>query len=181
MKNIAILIVFLTFSLNSVFTQENNKGGIIYGQNFAFIVTAPVGWIMDSDSMSQQGIFGLFYEEGKIFGAQNNTPIIYIVTFALNNASDDELIKFAQEDINKYVINGAKTERINRRYKKSDILYLTYNVNLTNGRYETFVFMRYKNTCLIVILNANNNAQRNELLPKLEEVINSISFMDKNP
>jgi hypothetical protein len=180
MKRKTILIVLLTFWVNFVFTQENNIGGIIYGQNYAFIVTAPVGWIMDSESLSRQGIFGLFYEEGKIFGAQNNTPIIYIVTFTLNNSSDDELIKFAQEDINGYIMNGAKTERIDKQYKKSDTLYLTYNVNLPNGRFETFVFTRYKNNCLIIILNANNNAQRNELLPKLEEVINSISFMDKN-
>jgi len=180
MKSKTILIILLTFFLNSVFAQENNKSGIIYGQNYAFIVKAPVGWIIDSDSLSQQGIFGLFYEEGKKFGSQNNTPIIYIVSFPINNASDDALIKFAQEDINEYITNGAKIERINRQYKISDILYITYNVNLPNGRFETCVFTRYKNNCLIIILNANNNAQRNELLPKLDEVINSISFMDRN-
>jgi len=180
MKAKTILIVLLTFLINSVFAQENKRSGIIYGQNYAFIVTAPVGWIMDSDSLSQQGIFGLFYEEGKKFGSQNNTPIIYIVTLSLNNASDDALIKFAQEDINGYTTNGAKTERINRQYKRSDMLYLTYNVNLTNGRFETFVFTRYKNNCFIIILNVSSVDQRNELLPKLNEVIDSMSFMDRN-
>jgi hypothetical protein len=42
------------------------------------MVAASDGWIMDSNSLAQQGIYGLFYEEGKIFGSQYNTPIIYI-------------------------------------------------------------------------------------------------------
>jgi len=69
---------------------------------------------MDSDSLSRQGIYGLFYEENKQFGSQYNTPIIYIVPFMLKSASDNELRNFAENDINGYIKNGAKIERINK-------------------------------------------------------------------
>jgi hypothetical protein len=182
MKNkIFFAILTLTaFLVIPLFSQEANAGGIIYGDKWAFMVKAPDGWIMDSNSLSAQGIYGLFYEEGKIFGAQYDTPIIYIVPFPLNNATDNALIEFAQTDINGYISNGAKVEKINKTYEKTRNLYLTYNVNLPNGRYESFVYTRYKDCCLIIILNANNHGQRNNLFLKLEEVINSISFMDRN-
>jgi hypothetical protein len=162
----------------NIYSQENLTGGIIYGENWAFVVKAPDGWIMDSVSLSHQGIYGLFYENGKQFGTQYNTPIIYIVPFTLNNATDNDLIKFAEHDINGYIAKGAKVEKINKIYEKTENIFITYNVNLTNGRHECFVFTRHNNSCLIIILNANNNQQRDELFPKMVEIINSIRFID---
>jgi hypothetical protein len=182
MKNkiFSISLILIAFVGVNIFAQDNLAGGIIYGENWAFAVKAPDGWIMDSNSLAQQGIYGLFYEEGKRFGSQYNTPIIYIVPFPLTNATDDELTRFATNDINGYIANGSKVERINRIYENRENLYITYNVVLPNGRYECFVFTRYTDLCLILILDANNEQQRNELLPKMVDIINSISFMDKN-
>jgi hypothetical protein len=177
-KHFSISFILFVFVTVNTFAQENLTGGIIYGENWAFMVKAPDGWIMDSTSLSKQGIYGLFYENGKKFGSQYNTPIIYIVPFALNIATDDEMIKFAEHDINGYIANGAKVEKLNKTYEKTEFFCLTYNVDLTNGRYECFVFFRYNNSCLIIILNANNNRQRDELFPKMVEIINSIRFFD---
>jgi hypothetical protein len=180
MKNIKILLVmaFITLQINNVFSQDNSKGGIVYGEKWAFWVMAPDGWIMDSNSLARQGIYGLFYEEGKIFGSQYNTPIIYIVPFPLNNDSDNDLRNFAETDIAGYKKNGAKVENINRVISNITNFYLIYNVDLTNGRYETFVFTHFGNLGLIIIINANNVQQRNELFPKMVEIINSIKIMD---
>jgi hypothetical protein len=134
---------------------------------------------MDSELMSNQGIYGLFYEEGKKFGAQYNTPIIYIVTLPLRYATDEALNEFIQSDLNGYRNNGSNVLELNRSYKKNYYSYLTYNVDLPNGRYETFVYTRYNEYCFLTILNANTKEQRNELFQKLEEVVNSMSFMDK--
>jgi hypothetical protein len=174
-----ISFVLIVLIANKIF-PEDNKSGIVYGDNWAYIVIAPDGWTMDSNSLFEQGIYGLFYEEGKKLGTQYNTPIIYIVQFPLNTATDDELNKFAESDINNYIANGSKVEKIDGFYKNTSNLYITYNVDLPNGRYECFVFTRYKALCLIIILNANSKQERDKLFPKMIEVINSISFMDKN-
>jgi hypothetical protein len=178
-KRFFIIGVLLALIVGSAFSQDFNKGGILYGRNWACIVSAPDGWIMDSDSLSGQGIYGLFYEEGKKFGSQYNTPIIYIVTLPLQNATDNALNAYIQSDINNYIANGSKVLQLDKSYKETDRIHQTYNVDLSNGRYETFVFTRYKEYCFLIILNANNNEQRNELFPKLAEVINSLSFLDR--
>jgi hypothetical protein len=178
MKIKYISFVLIAFFSNEIFPQDK-AGGIIYGNNWAFMVAAPDGWIMDSNSLSRQGIYGLFYEEGKMFGSQYNTPIIYIVPFPLNAPTDDELNKFAESDINGYIANGSRVEKLNKIYENNN-LYITYNVDLPNGRYECFVFTRYKDLCLIIISNTNSENQREELFPPMEKIINSISFMDKN-
>ena len=177
-KNICISIIFLTIFNKSLFCQGYLGGGVIYGENWSFFVSAPNGWIMDSDSMSKQGIYGLFYEEGKLFGSQYGTPIIYIVPFRLNIPTDEELVKFAQSDITGYVSKGAKAMEINKTYANEKRLYITFDIDLTNGRYETCVFTRNNDCGLIIILNANNIEQRRDLFQKLSDVVNSIKFMD---
>jgi hypothetical protein len=178
-KSIYISFILIIFLVHGIFPQDN-KSGIIYGDNWAFMAMAPDGWIMDSSTLAQQGIYALFYEEGKKFGSQYNTPIIYIVPFPLNAATDDELKNFAESDINGYIANGSRVERLNKVYENNDALYITYNVDLSNGRYECFVFTRYKNLCLLIISNTDSKNQRDELFPRMEEIINNISFMDKN-
>jgi hypothetical protein len=103
-----------------------------------------------------------------------------IVPFPLNTATDDELNKFAESDINGYIANGSRVEKLNRIYENNGNLCITYNVDLPNGRYECFVFTRYKNLCLIIIANTDSENQRDELFPQMEEIINSISFVDRN-
>jgi len=182
MKARPCLFILILYALlaHPVYAQDATKAGIVYGDNWAYVAQAPSGWIMDMNTLAPDGIYGLFYEEGKIFGAQYNTSIIYIVPFKLNNPTDEALIKFADSDLNTYTSNGAKVEKITKTYEKPGNTYLTYNVNLPNGRHETFVFTRYKDTCFIIILNTTTSEQRQSLLSKLEEVINKLSFMDRD-
>jgi hypothetical protein len=58
-------------------------------------------------------------------------------------------------------------------------LHFTYNIILPNGRFITHVNTRYKDTCFIIILNADSVQQRNELLLKMDDIVNNISFMDR--
>jgi len=170
-----ILGVFIT---GSVFSQDTSRGGIIYGDKWAYMVTAPDGWIMDSNTWANRGVFGLFYEEGKKLGSQYNTPIIYIVQFPLSDANDNELSNFAETDIENYVKNGAKIQKLDKFINENNTHYI-YNVNFKNRQYECFVYTRYDKLGLLIIINANNEKQRDELFPVMAEIINSIKIFDK--
>jgi hypothetical protein len=43
---------------------ESDKGGLISGDGWALLVSAPAGWIWDSVTLRPQGILGLFYKAG---------------------------------------------------------------------------------------------------------------------
>jgi len=40
------------------------KGGIIFGKDHAYVLTAPKGWVLDNQSGVDQGIHAVFYPEG---------------------------------------------------------------------------------------------------------------------
>jgi hypothetical protein len=62
----AALFGILALSAFMVFAQDR-RGGLVEGDNWAFLVSAPEGWVWDSTSLRHQGIWGLFYREGKQF------------------------------------------------------------------------------------------------------------------
>ena len=108
MKKGFISFLFIFFLTSYIFAQDVSTGGILYGENWACLVTAPKGWIMDQSSFAQYGIYGLFYEETKKLGG--NTPIIYINTTKLSDATDKAMNNYISYDINSYIQRGAEVQ-----------------------------------------------------------------------
>ena len=64
---IVIVLGLLCGSTQSQEQSKNDKGansGIIYGENHAFTLTAPTGWVLDNTSGAKQGLQAVFYPEG---------------------------------------------------------------------------------------------------------------------
>ena len=90
-KKLIVSLSFIFVLSVFMFAQEKLAGGILYGPNWACMVSAPQGWSMDQESLARYGIYGLFYEDGKKFGG--NTPIIYINTQKLNDDSQQDQLQ----------------------------------------------------------------------------------------
>jgi hypothetical protein len=60
--------LFLALVLSALLTFAQDKsGGLIEGNTWAFLISAPDGWVWDSASLCHQGIQGLFYKAGSTF------------------------------------------------------------------------------------------------------------------
>jgi hypothetical protein len=182
MRKIGIIVLFAVFPISLIFSQSEDVGGIIYGDNWACVAMAPEGWIMDQESMAHYGIYALFYERGKKFGYP--TPIIYINTTGLRDATDFALREFIESDLERNKKNGSDVTAVNKQFpnftKKHQTAYFVYNIINSRGQYETIIYTRYKKTCFLVVLNAPNVETLNSLYPKIEEVVEKIGFMDKS-
>jgi hypothetical protein len=171
---IMALIILVNGFINA---QNQMPGGIIYGNDWAYLVTAPDGWIMDSESLSHYNIYALFYEDGKTFGGK--TPIIYINVTGLNNDTDEEMIKYIDWDLGNNIKQGAKVTKLNDQFKEISDIYFIYNIENSRGQFETIIYRRYKNTCFSIILNAPDENTRKQLFQKMVDIINGMKFMDK--
>jgi len=179
MKKInCLFVLFYMMNIVAIYSQDQMVGGIIYGNDWAFMVSAPDGWIMDSKSLSQYNIFALFYENGKVLGG--STPIIYINTTVLANNTDDEMKIFISWDLENHNKNNSKIIMLNNKLEGITDTYFIYNIENTRGQLETIIYRRYKNTCFSIILNAPNESIRKQLFSKMVDIINSMKFMDKN-
>jgi hypothetical protein len=70
--------LFLALVLSTLLTVAQDKsGGLIEGNTWAFLVSAPDGWVWDSLSLCYQGIQGLFYKAGSTFSPSKLHIYIY--------------------------------------------------------------------------------------------------------
>jgi hypothetical protein len=171
-----VLISLMTINGISVYSQNQLPGGIIYGIDWAFFVSAPDEWIMDSQSLSKFNIFALFYENGKTLGI--GTPMIYINATELEYDNDEEMGKYIVWDLGEHNKNGSEIIRVNNELNEIKDTYFIYNIENSSGQFETIIYRRYKGTCFSIILNAPNNIVRQKLFSKMEDIVNSMIFMD---
>ncbi len=175
MKKKFLLCSFIICILNVVlFAQEKLAGGILYGPNWACMVTAPDKWGMDQESFASYGIYGLFYENDKKLGG--TTPIIYINTQKLQSDSDKELKKYITSDTNSYKQNGFNVKEYQLKNIKEKSVF-AYELSKGNN-YEICVYTRYKDCCFLIILTAHDEKSITDNIPNLEFIINNMRYMD---
>jgi len=173
-----VLLIGLTFSaLGSAYALEEFAGGILYGVNWGCALTAPSGWFMDQETWAKNNIFALFYEKGKKFGP--TIPVVYVRTSQLNAATDAEMTKYIDWDVSN-VRKDAGNTAVERSLKLSDGSKLrAFDIRYGNIQFETVAYRRYKDTCFMVVLTSRDKAKYEAAMPKLNEVISSMEFMDK--
>ncbi len=64
MEKKAALFLCMAFTALSLSAQA---GGLIEGKGWAFLVSAPEGWVWDATTLRHQGVQGLFYKQGTKF------------------------------------------------------------------------------------------------------------------
>ena len=182
MKKLIVTLFLLILPILILFSQSESTGGIIYGDNWACITSAPDGWIMDQESMAHYGIYALFYEKGKKFGFP--TPIIYISPTRLKNNSDDALLEFITVDLDRNKASGSEITVLNKQFpdfsRYNQAVYFVYNIVNSRRQHEIVMYTRYKEAGFIIVLNTPDIDTLNSLYPRMEEVIEKIRFIDKN-
>ena len=143
-KIVFLISVIALLLCDFAYSQEEQKSGILYGPDWACLVTAPTGWIMDQNTWAQNHIYGLFYEQGKQFSSK--IPIVYINTQKLNAATDQELQNFIDWDTR----NVSKDPRNSVSERKLDLStdrkVVCYDFNINNQQFETIAYTRFKDT-----------------------------------
>ena len=171
-----VLGCVLLFAAQAVFAQKSEvqTSGILYGQNWACMVTAPKGWLMDQQRLAQYGIYALFYEQGKTFGG--DTPIIYINTQKLSADTDEALQAFVQADIANYQKRQATISEVTLPDVTEKTL-VCYRLEMGNNL-EVVAYTRYKDCGFLAVLTAHDEKTLAANTEKLAEVINAMTYMD---
>lgn len=89
--------------------SSGRMGGIMYGENYAFMITAPDGWVLDNEAGKQDGLDAVFYPDGESW--QEAETVMYVNTASLDNNKDystlDQFMKYDSENFaNARVVKG---------------------------------------------------------------------------
>lgn len=79
-------------------TMTGNRSGILYGQNYAFVLTAPKGWVLDTHSGRAEGAAAVFYPEGSSWEA--SSAVMYAQVVPITDPARQTLRFIIQSVIN---------------------------------------------------------------------------------
>jgi hypothetical protein len=168
-----LLSAFLSFA-------EDRRGGLIEGDRWAFLVSAPDGWVWDSVSLRRQGIFGLFYKAGDKFSPSKLH--MYISPTPKKPDGPATLIEFIQAD------EGAFMKSNHGSIVKDLAPYspgIEYNFTLKDfddrneGFFQSLAYYEGEDVYLVFVLSCRSVQERERERASFLELLDSFTYIRK--
>jgi len=177
-------IVFLFFFLISTsFAQtyadsSDGGGGIVYGSNHAFIISAPKGWVLDNSSGVSQGLYAVFYPKG---GSWEQSPAVMFANTASRKSKDNETVtKLIEYDSNQFKSNHPEVkigDLLSLRTKKEKSAIVK---TFAYTQYEAVAYIEEETIIAMIVLTTRTEEQFNNALPAFRELVSSYLFITKD-
>lgn len=175
-KKILLIISILIFSQITANAQEDINTGMIYGEGYAYVLTAPKGWVLDNQSGISQGFHAVFYPAGSSW--ENGAVVCYTNAVPLEiNETIDDVIK---SDIDKFKKNSPdlKVEQKGLIFidldKKAKVAYFAGDVN---NNYEAIAYIPEEKAIILVGLSAKTKEGFSSSLTAFQALVKSYSFL----
>lgn len=157
--------------------SEDQQSGIIYGDDHAYSVTAPKGWVLDNQVWADQGVFAVFYPKGS---SVQGDWVAYTQVMGLNPKG---LLACAIEDM-----KGMRQQSPNYAWKRlpdiqtSDkntaIVFSTSGDSLGNAEYLAYIQAPTHVIFISAITRTPSN--QDQLRPAFDSLVQSYAwFTDK--
>ncbi|HEX2787671.1 MAG TPA: hypothetical protein VHP32_07175 [Ignavibacteria bacterium] len=169
LKFLALLLLFIA---NISFAQDNNSG-IIYGENHAYSLTAPKGWVLDNESGVDQGIHAVFYPVGSSWA--NGTTVMYanFATYVKGQNNVDELISY---DTSKFREQSPDLKIVLQKdiaLKDGKIAKVLSFSNDKDDNTEAVAYIPGATGTVLIIITSRDKDEYEKYYPKFEELIKS--------
>jgi hypothetical protein len=177
MKKLLTLLVFFVIG-QIIFGQDDLKSGIIYGDNHAFMLTAPDGWVLDNKSGIKQGLYAVFYKQGESW--EKAMTVMYTNTASLEDSSQNTIDKLITYDTNNFRrqypdlnISVGKDIFI----KPGLIAKVNYLSGISYGNYEAIAYIDAWKTGVMIVLSSRDKNGFQDSLVAFENLVKSYLFM----
>ena len=155
-------------------------GGILYGENHAYAIKAPMGWIFDNLSGVKQGLHAVIYPKGKTW---DNSPVIMYTSVYMKgkNGTFHDAIKDSDDDYKAHSPN-LKIENY-REFTINKGGNLKYSVIAKKysgdkwGNTELIAFIDAESHVVLVVLNSKDEEIFNASVDAFMEVVESFMFL----
>jgi hypothetical protein len=182
-----LAMIFLSASLFAVaqdakksgsgFTPDDNCG-ILHGRNHAYIFCGPVGWILDTGIMNDQGIFAVFYPKGSSWDeARKHETFMYINVVDMDvkdtvKSRMDADVKDEQEHDPKVIVKPAAKIQIRDRA----IPVLDFSLGENNG-HEAVAYIGESKVLVMMVISSKNEEFFERDYPSFIQLVKSYVFI----
>lgn len=176
----AFLVLGMIISMSpGLFSQQQPGGsGIVYGDDHAFVVGAPEGWVLDNAAGASRGLHAVFYPLGGSWAA---SPVVMYVNTANKEAEgltgpeglmtiDLARLKAESPDVRVEDVAGLTTEdgraALVRRFSGDN-----------HGNFEAVAYIDVPKVVIMVVLSSRSRSLFESSLPAFEKLVHSVHYL----
>jgi hypothetical protein len=175
----AAFVLALALSALCLFADDGS-GGLIDGDSWAILVSAPVGWVWDNSSLRDQGILGLYYKEGQRFSPSklhiyiNPSPKVASGPNSLQEFVDADQSTFMSSDSGVLVKSLAPySAGLGYRFVMRDF------DDSTEGYYQALAYYEGETAFFVIVLACRSPEEREAERSSLIQLLDSFTYIRK--
>jgi hypothetical protein len=175
-KAIATFLVILCAS----WALAQEKGGLVEGTDWAYLASAPAGWVLDRKVLRAQGIEGLFYKDGARYKAA--ALHLYIQPREKDGGAEGSLAAFMKADQEAYM--GAHPGTLIRSLpaytNAMDYAYPRLEFDdPADHCYQSLAYYEGQRCYFIFVLYCSSPEERSRESDALMELLDSFTYLQK--
>lgn len=173
---VILLGLILSAAQISYASKTESGSGIVYGEQHAFMVTAPPGWILDNESAADQGIHAAFYPKGSSW---DQAPAVMYANSVRKHKGVATVQDFINSDIARFKKGNPKIVISEGRTLKTEDG-KTAQVRLFQGdqwgNWEAVAYIDEPAVVAILVLSARSQEAFKKSFPAFEKLVASYRF-----
>jgi len=178
--NMKYTFVILFISCTSFAQIDSAHTGLIYGEDHAFAVKAPSGWVLDNESGVSLGLMAVFYPLGSSW--QKAISVMYTNTALKKIKGNETIQKVIDYDVNTFkneqdaeVKNGSDLITSDNKTAIVKIFYDKKNKN-----YEAVAYIDEKYVVVMLVLSSRNKEDFENCYEAFEQFVKSYFYLTDN-
>jgi hypothetical protein len=171
----------LVLALSAILSlAEGPRGGLITGNSWAILVSAPEGWVWDDASLRSQGVRGLFYKVGERFSPSK--LYMYISPTDKTRGGPASLAEFIAADQAAYMSTGAglRVRDLASYSPGMDYRFSMKEVDDEENRYyQTLAYFEGDDAFFVFVLSCRSGDERDREGRALRELLDTFTYISK--
>ena len=166
-------------SASLAFAQDNS-GGLIEGDLWAFLVSAPDGWVSDSVSLRHQGIQGLFCKAGSKYSP--DSLHMYISPTRKTSGVSGSFGDFVKADEDSFMKSdpGNIVTDLSPYSPGMEYLFLLKDFDDRSGGYfQSIAYYEGEDACFVFVLFCRSVQEREFCRASFLELLDSFTYIRK--
>lgn len=186
MRNRILLeIVLCLLCVGSVAGQETKElpkdggGGLVYGKDHMFAISAPKGWVLDNVSGAAQGIHAVFYPEGSSW--KNGAVVMYANAVSRDQSKNETVETIINGDL-KAFLEHSPTVKVKDAdplptRQENHMAIVKYFTGDRNNNYEAVAYIGETKVVVMLVLTARTKEDFESSFPAFKKLVASYFFV----
>lgn len=172
---IALMICGLALAAESV-GRTSAGTGIVYGEDFAYAIQAPPGWILDNAAANAQGMYAAFYEEGRTWRTADTIMYANAACKQPGQQTVDELIAY---DVSQFQARapGLKVTRARDLPTSERTASVRHFEGDEHGNFEAVAYIDEPKAMIMLVLSSRSKSGFEKAYPSFEKLVRSYRFL----